>query len=250
LANSYQQLKFQEAIDWFSQKTNLDTDSWIEAQGIVQDAAFTVAAAKGVLLQEIRDAVARGQSEGKSVQDFLKDFDNIADRYVNNWTLKGDRAWRGQLIYEQNLRNAYAAGRYVQMSRPDVLKLRPYWQWKHGDSRAPRLPHLALDGKVFRANDLPFMPPAGFGCRCQIFSLSQRDLDRRGLKVEALKRGDEVEVVDPSNGTIRTVKLFPDKGFENALGKSSDIRRREVLENALRNKDPDLQRAVRAELKL
>jgi uncharacterized protein with gpF-like domain len=175
-------LDFTEAIDYLAQKTNLDTDSWIEGQGIVQDAAFTVAMAKGDLLQDIRDAVARGQSEGQSVQEFLKTFDTIADRYSDNWELKGDRAWRGQLIYEQNIRNAYAAGRYAQMTQPDVLKLRPYWQWRHGDSRAPRLAHLALDNKVFAADSLPFSPPAGFGCRCQVFSLSQRDVERKGLK--------------------------------------------------------------------
>lgn len=209
-----EQLPFKEAIEYLAQKTNLDTDSWIEGQGIVQDVAFTVAGAKGQVLQDIRDAVTLAIEQGISIADFAKQFDAIADRYVNNWSLKGDRAWRGQLIYEQNLRNAYAAGRYAQMTQPDVLKLRPYWQWRHGDSRAPRLSHLALDGKVFRANDLPFMPPAGFGCRCQIFSLSQRDLDHQGLKVESLKLGNEVEVVDPSNGTTRTVKLLPDKGFE------------------------------------
>jgi uncharacterized protein with gpF-like domain len=142
-------LNFTEAIEYFAQKTNLDTDSWIEGQGIVQDAAFTVAAAKGQLLQDIRDAVARGQSEGQSVQEFLKTFDAIADRYSDNWELKGDKAWRGQLIYEQNIRNAYQAGRYAQMTQPDVLKLRPYWQWKHGDSRVPRPAHFALDNKVF-----------------------------------------------------------------------------------------------------
>jgi Phage Mu protein F like protein len=236
-------LSFTEAIEYFAQKTNLDTDSWIEGQGIVQDAAFTVAAAKGQLLQDIRDAVARGQSEGQSVQEFLKTFDTIADRYSDNWELKGDKAWRGQLIYEQNIRNAYQAGRYAQMTQPDVLKLRPYWQWRHGDSRAPRPAHLALDNKVFLADDLPFSPPAGFGCRCQVFSLSQRDLDRKGLEVESLKRGDEIQYVDPGNGTTRTVKLLPDKGFENQIGKSTPEQRAKIL----RRLDPDLKKAVQRE---
>jgi uncharacterized protein with gpF-like domain len=236
-------LGFQEAIDYFAQKANLDTDSWIEGQGIVQDAAFTVAAAKGSLLQEIRDAVARGQAAGKSVQDFLADFDQIADRYSSNWNLKGDRAWRGQLIYDQNLRNAHAAGRYAQMTQPEVLKLRPYWQWRHGDSRAPRLSHLALDGKVFLADNLPFSPPAGFGCRCQVFSLSKRDVERKGLKVEELQRGQDIDVVDPANGTTRTIKLLPDKGFEHTLGKSTPEQRARMLERL----DPDLKKAVQQE---
>lgn len=237
-------LNFTEAIDYFSEKTNLDTDSWIEGQGIVQDAAFTVAAAKGDLLQDIRDAVARGQSEGQSVQEFLKTFDAIAGRYSDNWELKGDRAWRGQLICEQNIRQAYQAGRYAQMTQPDMLKLRPYWQWRHGDSRAPRLAHLALDGKVFEADSLPFHPPSGFNCRCTVFSLSERDLKRKNLTVERFEKGQDIEVVDPSNGQTRTVKLEPDKGFDHKPGSSTKSQR----EAALKRFEPDIRSAIEQEI--
>lgn len=239
-------LDFQEAIDYFSQKTNLDTDNYIEGQGIVQDAAFTVAAAKGQLLQDIRDAVALGQSQGQSVQEFLKTFDAIADRYSDNWELKGNRAWRGQLIYDQNLRNAYQAGRYAQMTQPDVMKLRPYWQWRHGGSRDPRPVHLAMDGKVFPADSLGVGLPWGFSCRCTVFSLSERDLKRKGLKSEDLSIGQDIDVVD-AKGNTYTTKLLPDKGFEHTLGRSSAVRRKEVLENSIRKKEPDLQASVRSE---
>lgn len=237
-------LDFTEAIDYFSEKTNLDTDSWIEGQGIVQDAAFTVAAAKGDLLQDIRDAVAIGQSQGQSTQEFLKTFDAIADRYSDNWELKGDRAWRGQLIYEQNIRQAYQAGRYAQMTQPDMLKLRPYWRWRHGDSRAPRLAHLALDGKVFEADSLPFHPPSGFNCRCTVFSLSERDLKRKNLTVERFEKGQDIEVVDPSNGQTRTVKLEPDKGFDHKPGSSTKAQREAILKRF----DPDIRSAIEQEL--
>jgi hypothetical protein len=58
----YSRIEFVEALDYLSEKTNLDTDSYIEGQGIVQDVAFTVAAAKGQLLQDIRDAMDRSIS--------------------------------------------------------------------------------------------------------------------------------------------------------------------------------------------
>jgi uncharacterized protein with gpF-like domain len=233
-------LDFTEAIEYFSQKANLDTDSWIEGQGIVQDAAFTVAAAKGQLLQDIRDAVALGQSQGQSVQEFLKTFDAIADRYSDNWELKGNRAWRGQLIYDQNLRNAYQAGRYAQMTQPDVIKMRPYWLLKHGGSRDPRLSHLALDGKVFSADSLPFHPPGGFNCRCTVFSLSERDLSRKNLEVSNLKRGDNVKINDPATGNLAIVKLGPDPGFDYKPGKSTKERRKKLLKKL----DPDIRNLV------
>jgi Phage Mu protein F like protein len=212
MPNPYQ-LPFAKAIDYFAEKTNLDTDRWIEGQGIVQQAAFTVAGAKGALLQDIREATAKAVNEGMSIAKFAKEFDKIADQYSANWELKGDRAWRAQLIYEQNLRQASAAGRYAQMTDPETIKRRPYWQWKHGDSRAPRPAHLALDGKVFPADSLPFHVPAGFGCKCQVFSLSQRDIDRENLTVEDLVQGQDLPYIDPSSGATRTTKLEPDPGF-------------------------------------
>ena len=237
-----ERLDFQAAIDYFSQKANLDTDSYIEGQGIVQDAAFTVAAAKGDLLQDIRDAVAQGQAKGQSVQEFLKTFDAIADRYSDNWALKGNRAWRGQLIYDQNLRNAYQAGRYAQMTQPDVMKMRPYWQWRHGDSRDPRPVHLAMNGKVFPADSLGSHPPWGFSCRCTVFSLSERDLKRKGLKVEELSIGQDIDVVD-KKGNAYTTKLIPDRGFEHTLGKSTKEQQAKILKRL----EPDLKKAVMRE---
>jgi hypothetical protein len=70
----YARISFPEALDYLSEKTNLDTDSYIEGQGIVQDVAFTVAAAKGQLLQDIRDAMDRSISRGESVDKFLVRF--------------------------------------------------------------------------------------------------------------------------------------------------------------------------------
>jgi uncharacterized protein with gpF-like domain len=201
-------LPFAEAIDYFKSKTNLDTDTWRDTLGVDTDSVFTVAAVKGQLLQEIRDAVVKGQSEGHSTQDFVKQFDRIADRYSPDWLGKGSRAWRSQLIYEQNIRAAYGAGREQQMADPDVMKLRPYHQWRHGDSLDPRRAHLALDGMVFDAGEVPMKCPAGFNCRCQIFSLTRRDLVRRGLSVSTLKLGDEIDgvVIEPDPGFERTKK--------------------------------------------
>lgn len=224
------QLPFKEAIDFLADKLNLDTDTWRDTLDIDNDAVFTSAAAKGGLLQDIRDAVSNAQSEGQSTQDFLKQFDRIADRYSPDWLGKGNRAWRSQLIYEQNIRTAHARGREQQMADPIVMKLRPYHQWRHGDSRDPRPAHLALDGIVFNAGEVPLRCPAGFNCRCTIFSLTRRDLVRRGLSVSTLKLGDEID----------GVKIVPDPGFERT--------KKERMSVTLDRLDPTIRKRVVAEL--
>jgi Phage Mu protein F like protein len=214
-----EQLPFSEAIDYLADKLNLDTDTWIDGQGLVQQVAFTVAGAKGAILQDIRTQVDRAINQGISIADFAKRFDQIADSYVDNWQLKGDRAWRGQLIYSQNLRQAYGAGRYRQLTEPSTLKSRPFWQYVHGDSRVPRPTHLAMDKKVFPAGSINSHSPFGFNCRCQIFSLSQRDIDREGLTVE--------DVSD----------FEADPGFNYLPGK-------QPREELLKKLDPDIRKLV------
>jgi hypothetical protein len=216
------QLPFSEAIAYLADKLNLDTETWVEGQGLIQQIAFTSAGAKGQILQDIRTAVDLAINEGISIAQFAKRFDAIADSYVDNWQLKGDRAWRGQLIYSQNLRQAYGAGRYRQLTDPDTLKRRPFWLWRHGDSRVPRPTHLAMNNKVFPADSLNCFPPCGFSCRCTVFSVSQRDIDREGLTIE--------DVSD----------FEADKGFQYKPGKLTKERREELLKNL----DPDIRKLV------
>lgn len=224
----YDRLPFAELLEYLARKTNLDTDSWREGMGVVQDAAFTVAAAKGALLQEIRDALDRAIASGQSVSDFVQVFDAIAARWSLAWPLRGATGWRAQLIYDQNLRQAYAAGRYRQMTQPDVLARRPYWQWRHGGSLVPRPEHKAMDRRVFRADSFP-VPPWGFGCQCQIFALSQRDIDRLGLTIEIY--GDD----SPK----------PDQGFDNRAGSSQ-----QRFEQSIDKLDPGLRSQARREVGL
>lgn len=225
----YLQLPFALALEYLAGKIDMDTDTYVDGQGPIQDVVFTVAAAKGALLSEIRRALTRAITAGESVDQFLGRFDQIADRWAANWSLKGDRAWRGQIIYEQNLRQAYAAGRYAQMARPEVKAQRPYWQWRHGGSLRPRPSHLALDRRVFAADSLPFFPPAGFGCRCQIFSLSQRDLEREGLVSEAIAPGDSLPYTDPATGKSGMAVIQPDPGFNRIPGRLTPEQRRQLL---------------------
>lgn len=206
------QLAFQEALDYLAQKTGLDTDSWVEGQGIVQLSNFTVAAAKGALLQDIHDVLSRSIDAGESMQDFLDRFSKVAARWA------GKSAWRGQLIYEQNVRSAHGLGRLQQMN--EVADSRPYWQWRHsGGSVDPRPEHRAMDGKVFHHSDVKAYPPLGFNCRCQMFSMSQRDFERNG-------------------GKLSVFDLEPEKGFlkkEDIEAKINELKIDSTLKDFMRD---------------
>jgi SPP1 gp7 family putative phage head morphogenesis protein len=232
----WQRLPFAQAIAYFRAKLNIDTDTWRDIQGIEHDAFFVVAGAKGALLQSLRDAVDRAIAEGTTLEQFRQEFEAIVQR--TGWTFTGGSAWRSAIILETNLRASYAAGRQEQMQ--SVKADRPYWLWRHGGSRDPRLAHLALDGKVFAADD-PFWrsfgtPPQGYGCRCQIFSLSQADVDRLGLTVE---RGPSLSDRLPVPGG-GTAELTVAEGWGNIHGSTPPERRAELARAVVQRLDPDL----------
>jgi hypothetical protein len=118
---------------------------------------------------------------------------------------------------------AQAAGRYARQLDPVIMKQRPYLQFIHSDADIPRPHHKALDGMVFRADQIPFPVPNGFGCGCRYVSLSEDDLREQGLTVSNLKRGD----------TVGTVKLEPDPGFDYIPGQTSVERRTQLLKDAV-----------------
>ncbi|MDZ7822987.1 MAG: DUF935 family protein [Ahrensia sp.] len=177
---------FKEQIEFFKQKSPRPTKRWTDILRGDNDRAFIVSGAKDRdMLVDFQNAIADAMTNGTTLETFRKDFDHIVAKY--GWTYKGERGWRTKTIFEHNIRSSYMAGRVKQMRDPDVIKMRPYWMYKHGMIRNPKIPrdqHLAWDGLVLRHDD-PWwdthMPPNGWGpCSCGVVTLSQRDLIKRG----------------------------------------------------------------------
>jgi hypothetical protein len=64
---------------------------------------------------------------------------------------KAGEAWRTKVIWATNLRSSYAAGRWSQLTDPDLLARRPYWKYVHSESVLhPRPQHLAWNGLTLR----------------------------------------------------------------------------------------------------
>lgn len=179
---------FKEQVEFFKQKEPRPTKEWTNVMRGDHDRAFVVAGAKDrAMLQDFQAAIGKAIEEGTTLQAFRDDFDAIVARY--GWSYKGERGWRSKVIYETNIRTSHMAGRLKQMLDPAVMKARPFWEYVHGQTRKPKIPreqHLAWDGLILAADDDWFkthFPPNDWGCSCGVRTLSQRDLDRRGLKV-------------------------------------------------------------------
>lgn len=218
-------LPFDEALQFFRQKLNIPTQTWRDIWRGAHAKAFMVAGAmKHDLLSDLRGAVDQAV-EGGSFHDFQKAFDAAVVKH--GWDFNGGRKWRAGIIYRTNLRSAYAAGRYRQMTSPGMLRRRPYWQYLHGGSENPRLQHLAWDGLVLPADD-PFwsshFPPNGWGCSCTVRTLSAGQLRREGLTVGKAPVEKTVTVTNPRTGETTKVPDGIDAGFDFNIGEAASGR--------------------------
>jgi hypothetical protein len=236
-------IDFKEAITHAQQKLNIPTASYKDLQGEEHDWAFSVAGATSAqLLADLRAAVDKAITQGTSLQEFRKDFDALVARH--GWTYTGGRAWRTELIMMTNLRTAAAAGRYQQLTDPETVKNRPYWMWRHRDSRLPRPLHVSWDGLVLPADDPWFkthFPPCGFGCRCTVLALSGRDLERMGKDGPDEPPDDgSYPYTDPLTGKAREIPNGVDPGWDYTPGKSPAADRQRILDGILAKLPPEL----------
>ncbi len=195
-------LPFNEAITFFRSKLNMPSNVWADMLHSAHTRGFTVAGAtKDALLVDLRAAVDKAIATGTTLDEFRKDFDKTVA--ANGWDYNGGRGWRTKVIYQTNLRTAYAAGRYQQMKDPDVVRYQPFWKYVHSDlSIHPRPEHLAWNGLVLDHDDpwwSTHYPPNGWGCKCSVEPISRREL-------KAMKKTgpDKAPPLDLQKATLNT----------------------------------------------
>lgn len=268
-------ITFKEAIAFYKQKLPLPTETWDQIIRESQDWAFTLAGVeKASVLQSVFDLILNVlENKVETVttyEDFAKNFNDI----MVNSGYGEQKPWRTRMVFKQNIKTAYNAGRYRTQADPENIKRRPYLQYIHDHPIVPRPHHKALHNKIWRADDpiwQSIYPSNGFGCNCQCQSLSERDMKREGLKVSD-SISDRITLRDKLTGLTRQVPAiriqksefrvqnYPPQsiieddtvlcaiaelGFNYAPGASTQERRREILNNAIARLSPRLQRMVR-----
>ncbi|NKX16151.1 hypothetical protein HGG75_10290 [Ochrobactrum pseudogrignonense] len=94
-------------------------------------------AATDALLDDFRREIQRALEEGTTIEEFRQSFDAIVEKH--GWDYRGKRNWRTRIIFDTNLRTAYAAGRYAKLTEPETLEAFPYWQYHHSGSINPAI---------------------------------------------------------------------------------------------------------------
>jgi SPP1 gp7 family putative phage head morphogenesis protein len=168
-------------------------------------------AAAAAAIDDQRDAMARDFTKaiieilesGGTVRDFQNDYGEIVDRY--GWSPDGDPGWHSELIFRMQTANARAAGWWKQAQK--LKSVRPFVRYLTVGDRRVRHTHREWHNVILPV-DHPFWrthwPPNGFGCRCMVRTVSERELKLYGWKITK----------DGFSG----LAIPPDKGFAGNVG--------------------------------
>ena len=82
----------------------------------------------------------------------LAEFRDNMNGFLEREGYEGITPYQAENIFRTNIQTAYNVGHYKQMTDPEVMKLRPYWQYDAVNDSRTRPSHLAMDGRVFPAD--------------------------------------------------------------------------------------------------
>ena len=199
---------FAEALEYLNQKKVLPKELYEELEDEAKAKAFTVSGYTALeILEQFLQELEAAVENGTTMDTFREQMNGFLEREG----YEGVTPYQAENIFRTNIQTAYNVGHYKQMTEPGVKALRPYWQYDAVNDSKTRPSHLAMDGRVFMADDPiwdTWFPPNGFKCRCTVKTLSKRQMEQRGLTVETeAPRAARLE-----DG--RFVNILPDPQFD------------------------------------
>lgn len=193
--------------------------------------AFTVAGVmRDDVLQIFQTEIETSLADGRSLIDFKERVTKqltgkgfwgdvqVTDPATGETRISRFNDNRLKLIYDVNLRQSHAAGRWSRIERNKALF--PLVLYRTAQDERVRASHAAWNGLALPVDDAFWQshyPPNGWRCRCLAFATNEKDLQRRATAGQVIKRqAPEVRFVDyvnPHTDEVRAVPEGIDPGF-------------------------------------
>jgi SPP1 gp7 family putative phage head morphogenesis protein len=174
--NAFVELSLEEAIDEF-RKRNIQPDKQLNK--VLKQYRKRATQASELMIDaletKVQDGIARALQEGET----LRDFTQRIRQAESDLGVEPASKFYLETIYRTNVQTAYGAGRFRQMTDPDVIAVRPYVQYRTVQDGRVRPEHAVLDGQVWSSDDSTWhriAPPNGYNCRCSIVTLDADEL--------------------------------------------------------------------------
>ena len=217
----------EEAVEHFRAKGLHVGWDWRETDAATHLRSFTVAKAMRLdILQDIRASVDRAIAEGITFADFQKELEPLLRR-KGWWGGKQGSTRRLRIIFDTNIRMAYAKGRWEMIERQ--AERAPWLMYDAVNDSRTRPEHLAWDRTVLRYDDpwwQTHYPPNGWRCRCRVIQLSDADLEEYRLKPSSGPpegSGETRPWLNKITGETHQVPVGIDPGFAHNVGRLQPV---------------------------
>ena len=184
IGRSWAPLPAVDAEAWLRKRVVLNYDAWKASSAAIKARSFSLARHEGDdLIAAIKGKIQQSLDNGEAYRTFASNYAEMMGEIGRT----ASNPYHVETVFRNATQNALSVGRYRQMTDPDALAERPYWQYLTvGDSEV-RDEHAAIDGEVYPADHefwAVFYPPNGHSCRCAVTSLSEDDVKGRGIDVK------------------------------------------------------------------
>lgn len=197
---------FREAIAHQLQRVPMSRADFDRLELESRARAWTIAGlTRRSALEQTHELATRAIAEGLTRSEFAEQLGEILDK--QGVILDPQRL---ELINQNNLATAHAAGRWQQMTHPDVIASRPYWQYPPGpDDRRTSAICKKLQGFCARHDDPVWphiFPPNHHKERhLKVLTLTEEEAKAAGIYESAGPK--EYPVIDGQ-------EILPDPGFD------------------------------------
>ena len=215
------------------------------------------------LLQAFRDGIERSVNGDLSRHDFIRDFKQLlqeAGWWGEKWVIDPETgkqvktvfdAARLRLIYDTNVRQAYAAGQWDRAWR--ARRTHPFIRYVTMDDDRVRPAHRAWHNLALPIEHSfwsTHWPPNGWRCRCRVVPMSQRDYDAGlGPTGKPLNKLPPPDVrrphVNRRTGEITELPNGVDPGFAYNPGQARQRALEQITQTKLAGTAPELARAAK-----
>lgn len=136
-----------------------------------------------VLAQRAVDSLKRVLEDGGTVDDFVTALRTDDVDLVNLGVTPASDSYL-ELVFHTQVMQAYGAGRWAQMTAPDVIAARPYRQALTAEDERVRPEHRPIDRVVWRADNPAFANVATpYSWRCRCIQRTQSAADVEGMPI-------------------------------------------------------------------
>ena len=121
-----EEFHFEEAVNYFDKKVPVTAGVFYDLADHYRDLAFTVSGyTEAQIIKKFYDELLDALENGTTMEQFRQSMSGFLERQG----YEGLTPFQADNIFRTNIQTAYQAGHYEQMTDPDVMRLRPYWQY-------------------------------------------------------------------------------------------------------------------------